>query len=170
MNGDIRQFLLVADFVLVTLERHWFLAPGLLCRRVERYWIPELFAAVQRKERRSSKSFVVPSFQIRNVLPWAGFSAVVSPRMAPSLTDQSEGSPSQPVRSLPLKMRVMPGVSVPSGARRYGVKDSREGGEQEKGRAHKILCSGCWQYGQVALLQRLLRRPKASACVSPVKT
>ena len=43
-----------------------------------------LFAALQRNDRRSSKSLVVPSFQMRNVLPSAGFSAVVSPRSTPS--------------------------------------------------------------------------------------
>ena len=45
--------------------------------------------------------------QIRKVLPLALFSSVVSPWMTPSLTDQSRGSPSQPVRSLPLKRHFM---------------------------------------------------------------
>ena len=43
------------------------------------------------KEQRSSKSPTVPLVQIRNVFPLAGFSAVVWPVMAPSLTDQSFG-------------------------------------------------------------------------------
>ena len=59
-------------------------------------------------EQRSSKSLTVPLVQTRNVLPLAGFSAVVWPVMAPSLTDHSLGLPSQPVRSLPLKMRMKP--------------------------------------------------------------
>ena len=39
----------------------------------------QLLEALQRNERRSSKSLVVPSFQSRNVFPFAGISAVVSP-------------------------------------------------------------------------------------------
>src|SRR5947209_3399262 len=42
------------------------------------------------------------------VLPLAGFSAVVSPWMTPSFTLHSRGSPSQPVRSLPLKSDCAP--------------------------------------------------------------
>src|ERR1039458_1117723 len=60
-------------------------------------------------EQRSSKSLGVPFVQIRNVFPLAGFSAVVWPVMAPSLTDHSFGLPSQPVRSLPLKILAKPG-------------------------------------------------------------
>src|SRR5438552_320228 len=62
-----------------------------------------LFAA-SLKEQRNSKSLTVPLVQIRNVLPLAGFSGVVWPVIAPSLTDHNRGSPIQPVRSLPLKM------------------------------------------------------------------
>lgn len=68
----------------------------------ERYWMPELLLALERNESRNSKSFSTPSFQIMNVLPLAGFSAVVSPRNTPSFTLHSLGSPSQPARSLPL--------------------------------------------------------------------
>src|SRR4051794_27088301 len=74
--------------------------PSVKC--LERYWTPELLAALQRNFSRSSKSPAVPPFQMRKVLPFAGFCAVVSPRMTPSFTDQSRGSPSQPARSLPL--------------------------------------------------------------------
>ena len=61
-----------------------------------RYWMPELAKPLlspgtSRKEQRSSKSAEVPLVQIRNVFPLAGFSAVVWPVMAPSLTDQSLG-------------------------------------------------------------------------------
>src|ERR1035437_657407 len=65
---------------------------------------PLLSPGVSLKEQRSSKSLGVPLVQIRNVFPLAGFSAVVWPVMAPSLTDHSLGLPSQPVRSLPLKI------------------------------------------------------------------
>src|SRR5205085_7015643 len=59
-------------------------------------------------EQRSSKSPTVPPVQIRKVLPLAGFSVVVWPVIAPSLTDHSLGLPSQPLRSLPLKMLLNP--------------------------------------------------------------
>src|SRR5436190_5335452 len=74
--------------------------------------MPELFAALQRNERRRSKSFVTPSFQMMNVFPFAGLDSVVSPRIAPSLTDHSRGSPSQSARSFPLKSRRMSGGSA----------------------------------------------------------
>src|SRR5688500_353145 len=64
--------------------------------------MPELLVLLRRNISRSSKSPAVPPFQTRKVLPLAGFSLVVSPRMTPSLTDQSLGSPSPLVRSLPL--------------------------------------------------------------------
>jgi hypothetical protein len=57
---------------------------------------------VMRKEQRNSKSLVVPFVQIKNVFRFAGFSAVVSPLITPSLNVQSSGFPVQPVRSLPL--------------------------------------------------------------------
>ena len=66
--------------------------------------MPELFETLQRNESRSSKSFSQPSFQIRNVFPFALTASVVSPWMTPSFTDQSRESPSQPVRSFPLKI------------------------------------------------------------------
>src|SRR5438046_2666248 len=56
------------------------------------------------KEQRNSKSPTVPLVQIRKVFPLIGSSAVVCPVIAPSLTDQSFGFPSQPVRSRPLKI------------------------------------------------------------------
>src|ERR1019366_10210376 len=65
---------------------------------------PLLSPGVSLKEQRSSKSLGVPLVQTRNVFPLAGLSAVVWPVMAPSLTDHNFGLPSQPVRSLPLKM------------------------------------------------------------------
>src|SRR3954468_9925908 len=60
------------------------------------------------KEQRSSKSPTVPLVQIRKVLPLAGFSGVVWPVIAPSLTNQSLGWPSQPERFLPLKILSKP--------------------------------------------------------------
>ena len=68
-----------------------------------------------RKLRRSSKSLTVPPFQMMNVLPLAGFSAVVSPRMTPSFTDQSRGSPSQLFSVLPSNRAVMPDGSGGAG-------------------------------------------------------
>lgn len=70
--------------------------------------MPELLAALHRNESRSSKFFVSPFFQMRKVLPLAFFSLVVSPRITPSLTAHRFVSPSQPLRSLPLKMEVIP--------------------------------------------------------------
>src|SRR5690349_16095972 len=64
---------------------------------------PSALFAVSLNEHRNSKSLTSPLVQIRNVLPLAGFSGVVWPVIAPSLTDQSRGSPDQPVRSVPLK-------------------------------------------------------------------
>src|ERR1043166_8890519 len=58
------------------------------------------------KEQRSSKSLTVPLVQIRKELPLMGFSSLVGPTIASSLTDQRVGLPSQPVRSLPLKREV----------------------------------------------------------------
>src|SRR5690242_20239853 len=83
--------------------------PSVIC--FDRYWIPELFVALQRNDSRNSKFFVLPSFQMMNVLPLATFSAVVSPCSTPSLTLHNRGSPSHPVRSLPLNSTVMPAVS-----------------------------------------------------------
>src|SRR5215467_6327492 len=60
------------------------------------------------KEQRSSKSPTVPLVQIKNVLPLMGASAVVRPRMAPSITDHSLGLPSHPERSLSLKIGLKP--------------------------------------------------------------
>jgi len=68
------------------------------------------------------KFFSFPPRQMQKVFPCAGFSLVVRPRMAPSLTDQSRESPSQPVRSLPLKMRTKPGSILPSGTTFCSVK------------------------------------------------
>src|SRR5215212_4876147 len=65
--------------------------------------MPELPFLI-RKERRSSKSPTVPPRQMRKVFPLAAFSLVVWPRMTPSWADQSLVSPSQPLRSLPLKI------------------------------------------------------------------
>src|SRR5438034_2308463 len=48
---------------------------------------------------------------MRKVLPLVFLSSLVSPRIAPSLTDQRRGSPSQPARSLPLKRDFMPAGS-----------------------------------------------------------
>src|SRR4051794_8101853 len=73
--------------------------------------MPELLVALQRNDRRKSKSLVRPSFQRINVFPAAAFSAVVSPWITPSFTDHSRGSPSQPLRSFPLKMRSIPAGS-----------------------------------------------------------
>src|SRR5262245_15635333 len=70
--------------------------------------MPELFVALQRNESRSSKSFGSPPFQIMKVLPLAGFVSVVSPWIPPSFTLHSRGSPSQPVKSLPLNSGCIP--------------------------------------------------------------
>jgi hypothetical protein len=64
-----------------------------------------------RNESRNSKSASVPSFQIKKVLPLAGFSVVVSPWTMPSRHDHSLVSPSQPVRSMPLNSWTMPAGS-----------------------------------------------------------
>src|SRR6185503_19273099 len=61
-----------------------------------------------RYEQRSSKFSTVPLVQIRKVLPLSVCSSVVAPVIAPSLTDQSFGLPSQPARSLPLKICLKP--------------------------------------------------------------
>ena len=84
--------------------------------------MPELFSVVQRKESRSSKSFVTPPVQRRKVLPSAGVAAVVSPWITPSRTLHSRGSPDQPSRSLPLNSAVMPAASggAATGASRTG--------------------------------------------------
>src|SRR5437899_166217 len=66
-----------------------------------------LFGAIL-NEQRSSKSPTVPLVQIRNVFPFAGCCAVVWPVITPSFTDQSCASPTQPVRSLALKIGVKP--------------------------------------------------------------
>src|SRR4051794_8938539 len=84
--------------------------------------MPLLFDALQRNDRRSSKSPNDLSLRIRKVLPLAFLSAsLVSPRIAPSLTDQRRGSPSQPVRSLPLKRGVMSFGSGGASARERGA-------------------------------------------------
>src|SRR5579872_2642488 len=59
-------------------------------------------------EQRNSKSPTIPFVQIKKVFSLAGFSFVVWPVMAPSLTDHKSGLPSQPVRSLPLKIFLNP--------------------------------------------------------------
>ena len=77
-SGDAGQLNFVADLVLVAADDPLVSSlPSVMC--FDRYWMPELLVALQRNDRRSSKSFVTPSFQIRNVLPLAGFSGVVSP-------------------------------------------------------------------------------------------
>src|SRR6478609_5921437 len=53
---------------------------------------------------RSSKSLTSPPFQSRKVFESARFVNPVSPRMAPSFTDQIFGLPSHSLRSLPLKI------------------------------------------------------------------
>src|SRR5579872_7158619 len=58
----------------------------------------------------SSKSPGLAPFQTRNVC--LDLSLVSWPLMTPSLTDQYSSRPSQPVRSLPLKMVMKPSLSV----------------------------------------------------------
>src|SRR5436190_19879490 len=60
------------------------------------------------KEQRNSKSPGWPLVQMRKVLFLIGLASLVCPTIAPSLTDQRAGLPSQPVRFLPLKMEVKP--------------------------------------------------------------
>ena len=55
----------------------------------------------------SSKSSSVPCRQMRKVLPLVGFSGVVVPTIAPSLTVQ-KSFPSQPSSEVPLKIGVKP--------------------------------------------------------------
>ena len=57
-----------------------------------------------------STVFSVPPFQMRNVLSSTTFSGVLSATMTPSCTLQNFGSPSQPVRSLPLNSATKPSV------------------------------------------------------------
>src|SRR6187200_1018912 len=100
---------------------------------LERYMIPELFVALHRNDRRRSKSFSVPSFQMMNVLPSALFSSVVSPWITPSLTDHRRVSPSQPVRSLPLKIGFMPaGSGGASAAGRLQAAESATNNMQQR--------------------------------------
>ena len=63
-----------------------------------------LFPLVILNLSRSSKFVTFPPRQIKKVLRLQGFSAVLCPISTPSLTDQNLPSPSQPLRSLPLKM------------------------------------------------------------------
>src|ERR1051326_4016625 len=77
------------------------------------------------KEQRSSKSPTVPLVQMRNVFPLAGFSTVVWPVMAPSLTDQSLGLPSQPERFLPLNRLRKPFSAGRSSRSVVGCRGSR---------------------------------------------
>src|SRR5436305_15330962 len=80
----------------------------------ERYCNPEL-PPCMRNLNLIMKSSTVPSRQIKNVFVLIVFSGVVCPTIAPSCTDQSRGSPSQPFRSLPLKIGLKPSVeSAPS--------------------------------------------------------
>src|SRR3954470_14513143 len=74
-----------------------------------------LFATIL-NEQRSSKSATVPLVHIRKVFPLVGFSAVVWPVIVPSLTDQSLGLPSQPLRSVPLNRLLNPGSVAPCAA------------------------------------------------------
>jgi hypothetical protein len=87
-----------------------FTLPSVMC--FERYWIPELFVALQRNDSRNSKFLTVPPFQMMKVFPFAGFSAVVSPWITPSLTLHNRGSPSQPVKSFPLNSCCIPDASA----------------------------------------------------------
>ena len=64
--------------------------------------MPELFVLLQRYDSSSSKSFRCRPRAMRKVLPLAGSSSVVSPWITPSRTFHSPGSPSQPVRLVPL--------------------------------------------------------------------
>ena len=106
-DGNIFWFRISCWYPLTTHLLRTF--PAVMWRL--RYWMPELLAALQRKESRKSKSFNSPAFQMMNVFPFAFTSGVVSPRIAPSLTDHKRVSPSHPVKSLPLKMDFMPAGS-----------------------------------------------------------
>src|SRR4051812_285999 len=103
--------------------------------------MPELLEAFIRKASRRSKSFKVPFFQIRKVLPLAAFSLVVSPRRTPSLTLQSRASPSQPVKSLPLKRTLM---SLASGG---GVRDGSPAKTATE--RHSAVSRASWRYMQI---------------------
>src|SRR6266508_3199956 len=85
-----------------------------------------LFATIL-YESRNSKSlttrFFSPSFAMRKLFPFAGFSFVVLPVMAPSSTDQCSGRPSQPVRSFPLNKLLKPASD--SAARKVETMSSR---------------------------------------------
>src|ERR1051325_406637 len=71
---------------------------------------------------RSSKSSTFPSRQIRKVLCFNSFASVVCPVIAPSSTLQYLGLPSQPERSLPLKIDLN---SPSSAAMSLGIKRAR---------------------------------------------
>ena len=64
----------------------------------------------------SSKSSTVPCLQTRNVLPFVGFSAVVSPTIAPSRTDQKSGFPCHPSSDVPSKIGTNPASSASADA------------------------------------------------------
>ena len=72
---------------------------------------------------RSTKSSTVPCRQTQNVSSFGKFSAVASPTMRPSLTDQIFGSPSQPSRSLPLKIGLKARLIVRGGRRTSPTAD-----------------------------------------------
>ena len=97
--------------------------PGPCCDTARPSWRSrESLSAAIRYENRSSKSstirFLSPDLAMRKLFPFAGFSLVVLPVIAPSCTDQCPGRPAQPVRSWPLKSFLNPG----SGTKTFGVR------------------------------------------------
>src|SRR5262245_39412065 len=91
----------------------WYPETLQLPRSRLRYWMPALPSRM-RKFSFNTKSRSWPPRQMRKVFCLAGFAAVLSPRMAPSRTDHNRGSPSQPVRSWPLKMATKPSSAMVS--------------------------------------------------------
>ena len=86
------------------------------------------FWAGRRRRARVAEVAGLPDFRTRNVFPLVGFSVVVWPVIAPSLTDQKSALPSQPARSLPLKIGWNPAsaAAAASGARGRAVRRRRD--------------------------------------------
>src|SRR5262245_33683702 len=86
-----------------------------------RYCTPLLAPSLNLKSTLNSKSFVVPPRQMRNVFTVIGFSAVVSPMIAPFSTRQIFGSPSQAIERLAIEDRGKARVVVCCGRARAEV-------------------------------------------------
>src|SRR5712671_863926 len=89
---------------------------------------------------------------MRKVLPCLiGFSAVVSPTIMPSWTDQKVGSPSQPVRSLPLKRDLKPS-SLSDGLRSSAATSARREKRQSAGMSWFFMGLRWWNWVSLEVL------------------